>query len=70
MISEHREDAALLGGSVPTLFVVGEQGAPTASAFLAAHGPSACIEVLGAHLEFWEHAERRNAVLEDSLAPC
>lgn len=68
MLSDYREEAALLDRSVPTLFVVAEHWAPTASAFLAEHCPSARVEVLGGHLMFWEHAERFNAVLDDFLA--
>ncbi|MHA7965329.1 alpha/beta fold hydrolase [Paenibacillus sp. CAU 1782] len=47
----------------PTLTIVSEHWAETASAYTKALTPKSAVEVLGGHLSFWEHAEKFNEIV-------
>ncbi|WP_100010168.1 alpha/beta fold hydrolase [Lentibacillus sediminis] len=64
MFSDYLPEATALSNSVPTLTVVAEHWAETATAFTKKVSPDSVIEVLGGHMMFWEHAGEFNEILE------
>jgi non-heme chloroperoxidase len=64
LFSDYREEAALGSESVPTLFIVAEHWADTATAYLSKLTPKAAVKVLGGHFMFWEHSEKFNEIIE------
>lgn len=67
MFSDYRAEAKLASESVPTLTIVSEHWAETASAFTKELTPQSAIEVLGGHLSFWEHDARFNEIVSAFL---
>jgi non-heme chloroperoxidase len=67
LFSDYRDEAALSSESVPTLFVVAEHWAETATRYLSKLTPKASVEVLGGHLMFWEHSEKFNEIMGEFL---
>lgn len=63
MFSDYLPEAKSLSDTVPTLTVVAEHWAETATAFTKKVSPDSVIEVLGGHMMFWEHAEEFNDIL-------
>ncbi|MYL50427.1 alpha/beta fold hydrolase [Halobacillus litoralis] len=67
LFSDYRKEASLSSESVPTLFVVAEHWAETATTYLNKLTPAATVETLGGHLMFWEHSEKFNEIVADFL---
>ncbi|WP_369693623.1 alpha/beta fold hydrolase [Lentibacillus sp. CBA3610] len=63
MFSDYRDETHSLSNSVPTLTVVAEHWADTASSYIKKVSPESKIEVLGGHMMFWEHADQFNEML-------
>ncbi|WP_323742032.1 alpha/beta fold hydrolase [Salinibacillus xinjiangensis] len=64
MFADYREEAKLASQSIPTLTVVAEHWADTATAYTKNLTPESQVEVLGGHMMFWEHGERFNQMVE------
>ncbi|WP_043931712.1 alpha/beta fold hydrolase [Bacillus sp. EB01] len=67
MFSDYREEAKQSSEAVPTLAIVAEHWAETATAYLQKLTPKTDVKVLGGHLMFWEHSEKFNAIVEEFL---
>ncbi|WP_249869566.1 alpha/beta fold hydrolase [Oceanobacillus saliphilus] len=67
MFSDYREEAKIASQSIPTLTVVAEHWAETATAFTKKLSPESKVEVLGGHMMFWEYSEKFNKMVEDFL---
>lgn len=67
MFSDYREAAHQLSEELPTLAVVAEHWAETATAYSKNLSPQMKIEVLGGHMMFWEHDEKFNRILGDFI---
>ncbi len=67
MFSDYREEARLISESVPTLAVVAEHWAETATAYVKRIAPQSAVETIGGHLMFWEYAEAFNSIVESFL---
>ena len=68
-ISDYRQDAMMLDGKIPVLYVLSEQEGYTevAKAWLGENMPNTQIEAFGYHLMFWEFSDRFNAVVDEFL---
>lgn len=68
-ISDYRQEAQLIDGKIPVLYVLSEQKGYTeaARAWLTENLPNTRIEAYGLHLMFWEFPDRFNAVVDDFL---
>ncbi|QTC40429.1 alpha/beta hydrolase [Bacillus sp. V3] len=64
LFSDYRIEAVESSKSIPTLYVVAEHWAESATPYLHKLAPNASVEVLGGHLMFWEHKERFNEKME------
>ncbi|WP_421382903.1 alpha/beta fold hydrolase [Bacillus salacetis] len=62
LFSDYREEALRGSESIPTLFIVAEHWAETATAYLSKLTPKATVKVLGGHFMFWEHSEKFNEI--------
>lgn len=51
----------------PTLIVAAEEKRDVAVPWIDRHAPDAAIEIFGAHMMFWEHADRFNALFDEFL---
>ncbi|MGD6969307.1 alpha/beta fold hydrolase [Rossellomorea vietnamensis] len=67
LFSDYRVEAAASSETLPTLYVVAEHWAETATRYLSKLTPKASVEVLGGHLMFWEHSEKFNEMVEGFL---
>ncbi|TYR72801.1 alpha/beta hydrolase [Rossellomorea vietnamensis] len=67
LFSDYRVEAASSSETLPTLYVVAEHWAETATTYLSKLTPKASVEVLGGHLMFWEHSEKFNDIIERFL---
>jgi pimeloyl-ACP methyl ester carboxylesterase len=65
MLSNYLKEAAEIDSQRPTLYVLAEHWADTATAFLATHMPNTPTKVLGGHMMFWEHAQAFNALVDE-----
>lgn len=68
MFSDYREEARAASKAVPTLTVVAEHWADTATSYINKNYPDSQIEVLGGHMMFWEYGDQFNALVEQFLA--
>ncbi|GAB4423207.1 MAG: hypothetical protein OHK0015_00530 [Chloroflexi bacterium OHK40] len=68
MFCDYSAELQALSEAVPTLYVLAEHWAGTATAFLGRAFPRVQTAVLGGHMMFWEHPERFNATIEAFLA--
>ncbi|MFL8938346.1 alpha/beta fold hydrolase [Rossellomorea oryzaecorticis] len=64
LFSDYRVEASESSATVPTLYVVAEHWAVTATPYINKLAPKASVEVLGGHLMFWEHSEKFNEMVE------
>ncbi|OCA85754.1 haloperoxidase [Bacillus sp. FJAT-27225] len=67
MFSDYREEAKQSSKAVPTLAIVAEHWADTATAYLQKLTPNTDIKVLGGHMMFWEHSQKFNTLVEEFL---
>lgn len=67
LFCNHLPEAELAAQSLPTLCVVAEHWADTATAFMQKHCPATKTAVLGGHMMFWEHPKRFNQLLDEFL---
>lgn len=67
-ILDFSDEARALDGVVPVLYMVREEWAADARAWLDAHAPAAEVVTLGSHAEHWERPDVFNAKLRDFLA--
>jgi non-heme chloroperoxidase len=67
LFSDYRVEAAESSESLPTLYIVAEHWAETATRYLSKLTPKASVEVLGGHLMFWEHSQKFNEMVEGFL---
>ncbi|WP_456276945.1 alpha/beta fold hydrolase [Bacillus sp. AK128] len=67
LFSDYREEATHSSNSVPTLFIVAEHWAETATNYLHKLTPQASVKALGGHLMFWEHSEQFNKIVNQFL---
>ena len=67
MFSDYREIAKKASQTIPSLTVVAEHWAETASNYLQQLTPESRIEVLGGHMMFWEHSEKFNEIVSSFL---
>jgi non-heme chloroperoxidase len=67
LFSDYRVEAAESSEAVPTLYVVAEHWAQTATPYLNNLAPKASVEGLGGHLMFWEHSEKFNEMVGSFL---
>ncbi|OAT80933.1 haloperoxidase [Bacillus sp. MKU004] len=67
LFSDYRDEAAKSSASVPTLYVIAEHWAETASDYLSKLAPKASLKVLGGHFMFWEHSESFNEMIDSFL---
>lgn len=67
MFSDYREEAKRASESVPTLTIIAEHWAETASNYLKNISPQSRIEKLGGHMMFWEHSAVFNQMVESFL---
>lgn len=63
LFSDYREEAVQSSESIPTIYIVAEHWAETASAYLNKLTPKATVKALGGHLMFWEHSEKFNEIV-------
>lgn len=67
LFSDYREEATRSSETVPTIFIVAEHWAETATTYLGELTPKASVKALGGHLMFWEHSQKFNEMLEQFL---
>lgn len=67
MFSDYRHEARQASESVPTLTIVAEHWAETATNYLKDVSPQSKIEKLGGHMMFWEYSEKFNQLVEAFL---
>ncbi|WP_216361585.1 alpha/beta fold hydrolase [Candidatus Chloroploca asiatica] len=67
MFCDFSAELQTLAQAVPTLYVLAEHWAETATAFLTRNFPLVKTESFGGHMMFWEHAERFNATLTNFI---
>ncbi|MEI4770115.1 alpha/beta hydrolase [Psychrobacillus sp. FJAT-51614] len=68
MFSDYREEAKEASETVPTMTIVADHWADTATTFTQKVSPKSSIEVLGGHLMFWEHSKKFNKLVEQFLS--
>ncbi|SET56965.1 Pimeloyl-ACP methyl ester carboxylesterase [Oceanobacillus limi] len=67
MFADYREEAKIASDKVDTLTIVAEHWAEVATAYVRRLTPHSQIEVLGAHMMFWEHSQKFNKIVENFL---
>lgn len=67
MFSDYRNEARRASESAPTLTIVAEHWAETASNYFKNISPQTKVEKLGGHMMFWEHSEQFNQMVEAFL---
>ena len=67
MFSDYREEARQASEQLPTLTVIAEHWAETATRFTKELSPKTKVKVLGGHMMFWEHHEKFNKILEEFI---
>lgn len=68
MFSDYLQEAKSASESVPTLMVIAEHWAETATAFIKKYAPATSIKVLGGHMMFWEHGDKFNETVAQFLS--
>ncbi len=67
-LRDFTEEARALDRVVPVLYMVREEWAASARAWLSVNAPAAEVVTLGSHAEHWEHPDVFNGKLADFLA--
>ncbi|AST90944.1 alpha/beta hydrolase [Sutcliffiella cohnii] len=67
LFSDYRKQAKESSESVPTLYVIAEHWAKTATNYLTTLTPKATVKVLGGHFMFWEYSKEFIAFVEQFL---
>lgn len=67
MFSNYKQESRIVDRELKTLFVVANEAAETAAAYLQVNLPNADAKFLGGHLMFWEYPNEFNALLETYL---
>lgn len=67
MFSNYEQEAAIVDRELETLFIVAEDAADKAAAYLQSNLPNAKAEYLGGHFMFWEFPDEFNTIIENYL---
>ncbi|WP_330218309.1 alpha/beta fold hydrolase [Ornithinibacillus californiensis] len=67
MFADYRKEAKQASELLPTLTIVAEHWAETATEFTKFLSPASQVEVLGGHMMFWEHADKFNRILAEFI---